>query len=197
MTDNRDGPVLIEMDDIGPSPADASPIVDPGAPPMGQAMQTAATLASRRPSRLAAWFWRLLLAVVVFFVSVAAWDFVTGLVVRNTYLGWAAIGLLGLFVLVCLAIIVRECAALARLARIENLHEEADRVVSAGDLEGARNLTDKLSAHYATREDTSWGRQALKEAQDLGYGTLHRIVAGEGSQRGRMRTEQKERQFPS
>ena len=169
MTDNRDGPVLIEMDDIGPSPADASPIVDPGAPPMGQAMQTAATLASRRPSRLAAWFWRLLLAVVVFFVSVAAWDFVTGLVVRNTYLGWAAIGLLGLFVLVCLAIIVRECAALARLARIENLHEEADRVVSAGDLEGARNLTDKLSAHYATREDTSWGRARLKERKDEAF----------------------------
>ena len=59
MTDNRDGPVLIELDDIGPSPADAAPIVDPGAPPMGQAMKTAASLVARRPSRLGAWFWRL------------------------------------------------------------------------------------------------------------------------------------------
>ena len=163
MTDNRDGPVLIELDDIGPSPADAEPIVDPGAPPMGQAMQTAASLAARRPSRLVAWFWRLLLAVVLFFASVAAWDFVTGLVARNTYLGWAAMGLLGLFVLVCLAIIIREWAALARLARIEHLHDEAERVVDAGDLDGARTLTDKLSALYAGRDDTSWGRARLKE----------------------------------
>lgn len=162
----RDGPVLIELDDTGPSPADAPPIADAGVAPTGQAMQTVATLAARRPSRLAAWFWRLLGAVVIFFASVAAWDFVTGLVARNTYLGWAAIGLLGLFLLVCLAIVVREWAALARLARIEHLHEEAERVASANDLAGARKLVERLSSLYAGREDTRWGRDRLAERKE-------------------------------
>ena len=163
MTEPRNGPVLIELDDTGPSPADAPPVADAAQPPAGQAMQTMATLAARRPSRLAAWFWRLLGAVVVFFASVAAWDFVTGLVARNSLLGWAAIGLLGLFLLVCLAIVIREWAALARLARIEHLHEEAARVAAANDLDGARKLTDRLAALYSGREDTRWGRERLAE----------------------------------
>ena len=163
---DRDGPVLIELGDTGPSPADAPPVAEPDAPPSGQAMQTMAALAARRPSRLAAWFWRLLGAVVVFFASVAAWDFVTGLVQRNTYLGWAAMGLLGLFLLVCLAIVVREWAALARLARIEHLHEDAARVIAASDLAGAKKLTNRLTALYAGRDDTRWGRQRLAERRD-------------------------------
>ncbi|NND19807.1 MAG: TIGR01620 family protein [Silicimonas sp.] len=166
----RDGPVLIELDaaDTGPSPADAPSISD-AEMPTGQAMQTAAALAARRPSRLVRWFWQLLVAVVVFFASVAAWDFATGLVQRNVYLGWAALILLGLFVIVCLAIVVREWAALARLARIEHLHQDAARVIADNDLEGARKLTDRLVALYAGREDTRWGRDRLSERKDEAF----------------------------
>lgn len=161
---DRDGPVLIELDDTAPglSPADAPPVADADAP-TGQAMQTMAALTARRSSRLAAWFWRLLLAVIVFFLSVSAWTVVTDLVQSNPVLGWIAIGLLGLFVLVCLAILIREWAALARLARIEHLHVEADRVAASGDLDGARKLTDRLLALYGGREDTRWGRERLIE----------------------------------
>lgn len=159
---DRDGPVLIELDDSGPSPADV-PAVTGGDQPSGQAMATMAALASRRPSRLSAWFWRLLGAVVVFFASVAAWGFVTDLIARNEILGWVATGLLGLFLLVCLAILVREWAALARLARIEHLHVEAMRVSGANDLEGARKLADRLTSLYAGREETRWGRDRLAE----------------------------------
>ena len=168
MTD-RDGPVLIELEETGPSPADAPPVGDPDGPPTGQAMQTMAALAARRPSMLARWFWRLLGAVVLFFASVAAWDFATGLVERNVYLGWAALVLLGLFVLVCIAIIVREWAALARLARIEHLHEDAARVIAGSDLAGAKRLTDRLIALYAGREDTRWGRDRLAERKDEAF----------------------------
>lgn len=164
MTERRDGPILIEIDDTGPSPADVPPVPDADLP-SGQAMQAMAALTARRPSRLARWFWQLLAAIVVFFASVAAWDFVTGLVVRNETLGWVAIGLLGLFALVCLAIVVREWAALARLSRIEHLHEDAARVMAANDLSGARKLTDRLDALYAGREDTRWGRDRLAERQ--------------------------------
>ena len=50
---DRDGPVLIELEDTGPSPADV-PAVTEGDLPTGQAMATMAALAARRPSRLAA-----------------------------------------------------------------------------------------------------------------------------------------------
>ncbi|SMX23199.1 YcjF family protein [Boseongicola aestuarii] len=161
----RDGPVLIELDDSGPSPADAPPVSEPEGAPTGQAMQTMAALTARGPSRLARWFWQLLLAVVLFFGSLAAWDAVTGLVERNVYLGWAALGLLGLFLAVCLAILVRELAALSRLKRIDLLHGEAERVIDANDLGGARAVTKKLSALYAGREDMRWGRQRLAEGE--------------------------------
>lgn len=161
----RDGPVLIELDDSGPSPADAPPVSEPDAAPTGQAMQTVAALTSRDRSRLVRWFWQLLAAVVVFFGSVAAWDAVTGLAERNVYLGWAALGLLGLFVAVCLAILIREWAALARLQKIDALHGEADRVIAANDLGGARSVTKKLSALYAGREDLRWGRERLAEGE--------------------------------
>ena len=170
MTGKKEGPVLIELEDVspGPSPADAPPISDMGAP-TGQAMQTMATLATRPRSRLAAWFWRLLGAVILFFVSVSAWDFVAGLVARNVWLGWAAIGLVALFLAVCLAIIVKEWAALARLARIERLHDEAARVAGANDLAGARALTARLSALYAGREDMRWGRERLKDGTENAF----------------------------
>ena len=124
----RDGPVLIELDDDGPSPADAPPVAEPFEAPSGQAMQTVAALTAQGPNRLARWFWRLLGAIVLFFGSVALWDWVTALVARNEVLGWAALGLVGLFLAVCVAIITRELAALARLSRIEGFHAEAARV---------------------------------------------------------------------
>ena len=169
MSDRNDGPVLIELDETGPSPAEAPPIGDEDRAPTGQAMQTMATLAASRRSRLAIWFWRLLVTVVLFFASVAAWDFVNGLLARNEILGMTALGLLGLFALVCLAILIREWAALARLARIESLHVEADRVIAANDLAGARALTRKLVALYAGREDMRWGRDRLADAESEAF----------------------------
>lgn len=52
------GPVLIDLEDREPpvSVSDAPPVPDMPAPD-GQAMQMAARLAARRPSRLARWFW--------------------------------------------------------------------------------------------------------------------------------------------
>ena len=140
----RDGPVLIELeDDAGaPSPADAPPVAEPETAPTGQAMQTMATLAASRPSMLFRWFWRLLVAVVLFFVSVSAWDAVVSLVDRSPVLGLAALALLILFIGVCLAILIREWAALARLNRVEQLHEEG----GAGDgrrRSGRRTSLDK------------------------------------------------------
>lgn len=163
---DRDGPILIEIDDAGPNPAEAPPIDEIHDAPSGQAMQTMAAFAARQPSALVRWFWRLLVGVVLFFASVAMWDWVSGLVIRNPVLGWAATALLGAFLLVCLGILLREWAALARLQKIEALHTEADRVAAENDLAGSKRLVSRLSSFYAGREDLRWARQRMSEAEN-------------------------------
>ena len=160
----RDGPVLIELDAPSPSPAEVPAIDDDT--PRGQAMQAAASLAARQPSRLARWFWRSLGAVVMFFVTLAAWDAIASLMARNEWLAWTGLALIGLFVLVCLAIAIREWAALARLEKIEGFHERAASVLSAADLNGARMLSRDLTRLYAGREDLKWQTARMAEKTD-------------------------------
>ncbi|MEM8804314.1 MAG: TIGR01620 family protein, partial [Pseudomonadota bacterium] len=104
---------------------------------------------------------------------VAAYDFVTGLVARSPILGAAALGILAVFVLVCLALIVRELAALARLRRVGALQAEAV-AARAGSLDEARAFADRLCAFYAARDETRWGRDKLKDgaAQAFDPGTV-------------------------
>jgi len=61
--------------------------------------------------------------------------------------------------------VVREAAALARLARIEKLHSEAARVTAAEDLAGANALLGRLKALYRDRADMRWSLERLAEAQ--------------------------------
>ncbi|MEM9795055.1 MAG: TIGR01620 family protein [Pseudomonadota bacterium] len=162
----RRGAVLFELeapDTSRPAPSDpasAPPVPDDEVvpTPQGRAMQTVAALGSRRGRSLAGWFWGTLGALLTFATSVAAWNFVAGLLAANPLLGMVATALLGAFLLVCLVIIVREVTALSRLARIDDLRLAAAQVT---DLTGARALADRIVAFYAGRDDTRWGRDEL------------------------------------
>ena len=120
-----DRPVLIDLDDEQPSPADAPPVAD--IVPQGQAMQTVATLAARPRSRLWAWLWRSLGAVLTFLIGVALWTFVEGMIARSPLLGWAAILLIGVFLILCLAVLIGELSALNRLARVDQAATRSGR----------------------------------------------------------------------
>ncbi len=160
----RKGPVLIELDEAPQAtPATAPPVPDLSDRPTGQAMQTVAVLAARPPSRLARWFWRLLGAILAFALSLWAWDFVTGLIARNTVLGYAAMGLLGAFLLVCLAIVIREWAAFARLKRLDAVHREAEAAIVSGDVAAARRVSDHIAGLYTGRDAMKWPLQKLAE----------------------------------
>ncbi|WP_273522061.1 YcjF family protein [Rhodosalinus sediminis] len=162
MTERR-GPVEIEIDEAQPaSPAEAPPVPEPEAPE-GRAMQRAAALAAARPARLARWFWGLAAALIAAVLSVAAWDFATGLIDRQPLLGWGVTALFAGFLAVLLAIAVKEAAAFARLARIDALHRAADAAHAAADLDAARRLVARLEALYAGRGETEWGRRRLAE----------------------------------
>ena len=161
------GPVLIELDEDTPSPAEAPPVPELGAPtPKGQAMQTAAVLAARRPSRLARWFWGLLGAVIGAAVSVAAWDFATAMIDRQPILGYAVTALIAALLLVMALISLKEVAAFGRLRRIDRLRLRADEALANSDLKAARAVAADLLTFYAGREDTRWGRDRLRDGME-------------------------------
>lgn len=161
------GPVLIDLETQDtPDVAQAPPVPDlPEALPEGQAMQMAAQLAARPSSRLARWFWGLLGLILTTVISIAAWDFVTGLVARSPLLGAAVTALVAVFLLVSLVMILRELAGFARLRRVDALRAGADAALVSGDLNEARRVLDQLQRLYGGRADTAWGRERLKERQ--------------------------------
>jgi putative membrane protein len=159
-------PVLFEIDDALMQVADAPPVPDvQSTQPDGQAMQIAARLAARRPSRLSRWFWGLLSALIGAIVSLAAWNYVADLMARNPYLGWAISGLFAAFVLVLLGIALRELAAINRLTRIDQIRHRASEALARNDLKAARAVVAQLETLYRHRDDTTWARQRLAERQ--------------------------------
>lgn len=162
------GPVLIDLEDDAPAvaPQDAPAVPELADAPQTATMQHVAALAARRPSRLARWFWSLLFAIVGFVVSLAAWDYVNGLIARSPILGYLITGLLGLFCIVLLIIGLRELAAFSRLRRVDSIQHRAEAAVASGDLKEARVVNDQLLRLYRGRPDMAWGKERLSEQSD-------------------------------
>ena len=161
------GPVLFDLEEdttARPSVSDAPPVPDVGAPaPQGQAMQIAARLAARKPSKLVRLFWWLLTTLIGALVSIAAWNFIMGLLASYPLLGLAMTVLIGAVLLVLVLLCLRELAAFSRLARLDGLHHDVGEALAQNDLKAARAVTDRLVGLYQGREDTRWGRDRLAE----------------------------------
>ena len=166
MTDTPDplrGPVLIEVEGAEADPGLAPAVPDPAAAAVPPAMAGVARLARARGSRAVRFALWAFGALFGFVLSVAAWDFVTGLFGRSGPVGWIAVGLLGLAVLSVLILAVQEWAAYARLSRIDHLRDRAVAAATAGDLAAAKGVVAAITALYAARPDTAWGRARLAE----------------------------------
>lgn len=150
-------PLLIEREarEGDPTPADVAPVpeaVDASVPvrippPRGSAL-----------SRLAGWAFGLLFSFVL---SVAAWEFVTGLFTTNTVLGTVALVLVAFAVVMALALALREAAGFARIAKIDTLRGQAEAAALAGDIKAARAVVNGLSRLYAGRPEMDPARQRL------------------------------------
>lgn len=155
------GPLMMDRDDeVDPSLAEPVPDF-----PDGRAMQAVAALAGRRGSafgRFAAWIFGSLFSLVL---SVAAWNFVTGLFAANPVLGWVAFVLLIAALGVALVVAVAELSAFARMARLDRIRTAAGQAEAAGDLKAARVVVAQVVALYARRDETAWGRARLAERQ--------------------------------
>jgi putative membrane protein len=128
-------------------------------------MQAVAALSQKRTSalwRFATWAFA---ALFSFALSVAAYDFVTGLMARNVVLGWIAFVLVALAVIAGLILALREWGAFLRLGRLDGLRTRASEARAAADLKGARSVVAGLVGLYGARSDTAWGRARLAERE--------------------------------
>lgn len=153
-------PFVIEMEEaVDPSLAPAVP----EALPEGRAMQAAVRIGAGRKrsalGRFAGWAFG---ALFSFVLSVAAWEFVTGLLAANTLLGMVALVLVGLAVLAALLLALREAAGFARLARLDGLR---GRVAEAATLAEARGAVGALRSLYRGRGDLGWALARLEERE--------------------------------
>ncbi len=164
--DPKRGPVLIELPpDASPAqtPATAPPVPDPDMPGPDGAMFTAVNIAARPPSRLGRWALSLALALVGFMASLATWDFVNRLLERNPFLGMIALGLTLAFLVVLLALALREWLGFVRLGRIDKLRLAGEAARAQGDLEHAQEVIDRLERLYHGRAEIAWGLDRLRQ----------------------------------
>ena len=151
-------PALITLEGEA-DPGLAAPV--PDMLPAGR--QTAAKILAARPSgvtRFAIWAFGGLFSFILF---VAIWDFVTGLLARNSVLGGIAMALLACAIIAALILSLRELAALLRLRRIDGLRDRT--TLALADLPAARAVVGDLTRLYAARADMAWGRAKLVERQ--------------------------------
>ena len=156
--DRLKAPLLLDMD------GDVEPITFEEAQ-IGRAMEGVRTLATRRASalsRFASWVFGSLFSLVI---TVAAWNFVTGLFATNHWLGWLAGVLLALAGGIVLVIAAGELNAFARLARLDSIRLQAIHAAETGDLKAARAVLARLEVLYKSREPMAWARARLAELQ--------------------------------
>ena len=150
-------PLLIDRDEDpdAPTPASVPPVPDLDRP------EVVARLPPPRGSaltRAALWVFGTLFTFVL---SVAAWDFVTNLLTRDSLLGTVALVLVGLAVLMALALALRELAGFARMARIDTLRLRAVEAASTANIKEARSVVAGLESLYSARPEFAPARARL------------------------------------
>ncbi|PID36766.1 MAG: TIGR01620 family protein [Rhodobacterales bacterium] len=165
MSERRNAPVLIEVDEAPESPAAAPPVPEVESAPQPRAMQAAFALAGRRSSRLGRWFLGLSLSFLTFWASLAAWNYVTGLLAANPVLGMVAAGLLAAILITLLILAARELAGFARLRRVDRVQHAAGEALSGGEREAALAVNRSLKRLYGHVDALKWGLRNLSERE--------------------------------
>lgn len=151
-------PFMVEIDGI--EEADPSQLPQMLDAPPGRAALGVLHLAARRGSRFgrfATWVFAALFSLIL---SVSAWNFVTDLLVQNSWLGGVALALTGLALVVVVVLAGQEVLAFSRQSRLDRLRRAA---AQAGDLVAARAVVDGVMQLYRGRADATWGLSRLAE----------------------------------
>ena len=158
-------PVMLDAEALSPAPTpqEAPPVPELDAPQTA-AMQRATFAAGKPKSWLSKLFWGAVFALLGMAVSLAAWDFVEGLLTRNIWLGRAALGLTSVVVLVLVIVILRELIGFSRLRTLDSLRVESTASRSADRAEALKTIA-KLDHLYTGRPELRWARGELQTQQ--------------------------------
>jgi putative membrane protein len=98
-------------------------------------------------------------------LAAGAWmaDLALGLLARQDWLGWLALGLIGVAGVALLMLILREAWALARLSRLGQTRRLADSAINHGDKGQAEASVANLKRLVGTRADLAWRRARFAE----------------------------------
>lgn len=154
------GPLVIEYDGDDADPFAAADLPDVSG---GHAVQIAIRLAAKPRSAFGRFAFWVFTSLFTFVLSVAAWNFVTGLFASNIILGWIGFGLMIVALAVVVILTLQEFSAFARMARLDQLRLATASAHRTADLKAARAIVDDIAKLYANRADTAWGLSRLAE----------------------------------
>lgn len=164
----RAEPFVIDAADLPPAddagPAEAPPLDDDF--PQGEAMIRVARFAARPRSRGWLWFWSVLGSLVSTIVSIAAYDYVMGLLERSPTLGFVVMGLMILLAVIVVGQVFRELWAFRSLARIDQFRIDAAAALASPVPAEALNLSRRLENFYASRPELRWSSSGLAEQRE-------------------------------
>jgi putative membrane protein len=120
-------------------------------------------LIAPRPRRLAlaSLFWSAAGGLATLWLMTAVADFVTGLIARNSALGWIALVLAGSMGLALIGLAAREILAVMRATAIARLHAKAAEIAMSDDRAGAQAVVDELERIYAAMPETAQARSRM------------------------------------
>jgi putative membrane protein len=122
-------------------------------------------IAPRRRSRLGAIFLTALGALVSLGIGLWTDQLIRDLFARSDWLGWVAVAAAAIAALTLAIILVREFAALARLASVEKIRRRALDAIARDDARAARAVVAELSSFVSGKPGTAAGRRALAELE--------------------------------
>jgi putative membrane protein len=116
-------------------------------------------------------------------MAFTAWlhSHVEGLLAREDWIGWLALGLVALVVLALLMIALKELLALRRLKKLGNLREIAERAIKHDEREPAEKIQAQVTDLFYGRHSLSWGIANLKEHQNEVLSARDRLMLVERS----------------
>ncbi|MEL6575564.1 MAG: TIGR01620 family protein [Pseudomonadota bacterium] len=157
MTDPN-APFTLDPADLPPPAETPQTAAQPDAPP--PAMVRAAGLGRRRGGWLGKVFWGALGALVLVLATNALTVTINDLISRNAVFGQIALVLLGLLLFTVLIALIRELAALSRLASVETARA-ASVAARSGTMAEARAAAETVVKLYRNRADVRWGKAEL------------------------------------
>ena len=116
-------------------------------------------------------------------MAFTAWlhSHVEGLMAREDWIGWLALGLVSLVCLALLMIAIKEFFALRRLKKLGNLRELAERALKHDERKPAQKIQSQIAGLFHGRHSLSWGLANLKEHEKEVLSARDRLMLVERS----------------